>query len=155
MANNEGELDGQDRRLLTSIAAGMSYDTRIFDQRFRQEIDRLTRSGLDEQSIIGVLEQDFISNGRIFGELRNSIKRGVIGGINQAFRPARQMGEVLRWVAVSKNICDDCKSIAGEIDTWKNWQSRGVPGSGWSICREYCYCQLIPEDIDIDDKLRL
>tara|TARA_R110002020_G_scaffold320815_2_gene536725 strand:- start:1786 stop:2253 length:468 start_codon:yes stop_codon:yes gene_type:complete len=155
MPNNKDDLDGKDRRLLTAIVAGMSYDTRVFDQRFRQEIDRLTRGGLDEQSIIRVLEQDFASNGRIFGELRNSIKRGVIGGINQAFRPTGEMGQNLRWVAISKNICDDCQSVAGEIDTWENWQSRGVPGSGWSICKEYCYCQLIPEDIEIDDSITL
>ena len=96
MPNNKDDLDGKDRRLLTAIAAGMSYDTRVFDQRFRQEIDRLTRGGLDEQSIIRVLEQDFTTNGRIFGELRNSIKRGVVGGINQAFRSTGKMGEKLR-----------------------------------------------------------
>ena len=155
MANKRNGLDETDRRLLTEIASGLSYDTRIFDQRFRQEIDRLTRSGLDEQSIIGVLEQDFISNGRIFGELRNSIKRGVVGGINQAFRSVGKMGEKLRWVTVSKNVCDDCLSVSGEIDTLENWEGRGLPGSGWSICKEYCYCQLIPEDIEIDDNLKI
>ena len=155
MPNNKDDLDGKDRRLLTAIAAGMSYDTRVFDQRFRQEIDRLTRGGLDDQSIIRVLEQDFTTNGRIFGELRNSIKRGVVGGINQAFRTTGEMGQKLRWVAISKNICDDCRSVAGEIDTWENWEARGMPGSGWSICKEYCYCQLIPEDIEIDDSITL
>tara|TARA_R100000664_G_C2758054_1_gene146727 strand:+ start:2861 stop:3328 length:468 start_codon:yes stop_codon:yes gene_type:complete len=155
MPKKRNELNEADRRLFTEIAAGMSYDTRIFDQRFRQEINRLTRSGLDEQSIIRVLEQDFITNGRIFGELRNSIKRGVVGGINQAFRSTGKMGEKLRWVAISKNICDDCLSVAGEIDTWQGWESRGLPGSGWSICKEYCYCQLIPEDIEIDDSLEI
>ena len=155
MPKKRNGLNEADRRLFTEIAAGMSYDTRIFDQRFRQEINRLTRSGLDEQSIIRVLEQDFTTNGRIFGELRNSIKRGVVGGINQAFRSTGKMGEKLRWVAISKNICDDCLSVAGEIDTWQGWESRGLPGSGWSICKEYCYCQLIPEDIEIDDSLEI
>ena len=155
MPKKRNELDEKDRRLLIEIAAGMSYDTRIFDQRFRQEINRLTRSGLDEQSITRVLEQDFNANGRIFGELRNSIKRGVVGGINQAFRSTGKMGEKLRWVAISKNICDDCRSVAGEIDTWENWEARGMPGSGWSICKEYCYCQLIPEDIEIDDSIEI
>ena len=104
MANEGTELDERDRRLLTEIASGMSYDSRIFSQRIRQQIERLRRSGLNEQSIIGVLEQDFMSTGRIFGELRNSIKRGVVGGINQAFRRSGEMGEGLRWIAVSKNI---------------------------------------------------
>ena len=149
------ELDEQDRRLLIEIATGMSYDTRIFSERLRQEIERLRRSGVDEQSIIGVLSQDFGSNGRIFGELRNSIKRGVVGGINQAFRRAGEMGQSLRWVAISKNLCDDCRTRAGEIDIWENWEARGMPGSGWSVCKEYCYCQLVPASLDVDDTIRL
>lgn len=153
MANEGNELDERDRRLLTEIASGMSYDSRIFNQRIRQQVERLRRSGLDEQSIIGVLEQDFMSNGRIFGELRNSIKRGVVGGINQAFRRSGEMGEGLRWIAVSKNICDDCQSVAGEVDTWENWEQRGMPGSGWSICKDNCYCQLVPESMEIDDSI--
>tara|TARA_R110000823_G_scaffold314029_1_gene442326 strand:+ start:191 stop:658 length:468 start_codon:yes stop_codon:yes gene_type:complete len=153
MANEGTELDERDRRLLTEIASGMSYDSRIFSQRIRQQIERLRRSGLNEQSIIGVLEQDFMSTGRIFGELRNSIKRGVVGGINQAFRRSGEMGEGLRWIAVSKNICDDCQSVAGEVDTWENWEQRGMPGSGWSICKDSCYCQLVPESMEIDDSI--
>ena len=149
------ELDEQDRRLLIEIATGMSYDTRIFSERLRQEIERLRRSGVDEQSIIGVLSQDFGSNGRIFGELRNSIKRGVVGGINQAFRRAGEIVQILRWVAISKNLCDDCRTRAGEIDIWENWEARGMPGSGWSVCKEYCYCQLVPASLDVDDTIRL
>ena len=154
MANNR-ELDEKDRRLLIETALGLSYDIRIFSERLGQEIDRLTRNGLDEQSIIRVLEQDLATNGRIFGELRNSIKRGVTGGINQAFRRAGEMGQSLKWIAISKNPCDDCRSRAGEVDTWDNWEARGMPSSGWSVCKEYCYCQLMPESLDIDDTITI
>jgi hypothetical protein len=149
------ELDEKDRRLLIETALGLSYDIRIFSERLGQEIDRLTRNGLDEQSIIRVLEQDLATNGRIFGELRNSIKRGVTGGVNQAFRRAGEMGQSLKWIAISKNLCDDCRSRAGEVDTWDNWEARGMPASGWSICKEYCYCQLMPESLDIDDTITI
>ena len=149
------ELDEKDRRLLIETALGLSYDIRIFSERLGQEIDRLTRNGLDEQSIIRVLEQDLATNGRIFGELRNSIKRGVTGGINQAFRRAGEMGQSLKWIAISKNPCDDCRSRAGEVDTWDNWEARGMPSSGWSVCKEYCYCQLMPESLDIDDTITI
>ena len=149
------ELDEKDRRLLIETALGLSYDIRIFSERLGQEIDRLTRNGLDEQSIIRVLEQDLATNGRIFGELRNSIKRGVTGGVNQAFRRAGEMGQSLKWIAISKNLCDDWRSRAGEVDTWDNWEARGMPASGWSICKEYCYCQLMPESLDIDDTITI
>lgn len=152
---DEKRLDDKDRGILLWVTLGLSYDVRIFAERLGQEIDRLIRSGVSEQSIIGVLSQDLNSRGRIFGEFRNSIKRGVVGGINQAFRRAGEMGQKLRWVAVSKNICPDCEERAGQVDTWEGWESRGMPASGWSVCKEYCYCQLIPADIEIDDNLKI
>jgi len=152
---DEKRLDDKDRGILLWVTLGLSYDVRIFAERLGQEIDRLIRSGVSEQSVIGVLSQDLNSRGRIFGEFRNSIKRGVVGGINQAFRRAGEMGQKLRWVAVSRNICPDCEERAGQVDTWEGWESRGMPASGWSVCKEYCYCQLIPADVEIDDNLKI
>ena len=154
MADKEG-LDDKDREILLWIALGLSYDVRIFSERLGQEIERLTRSGVSEQSIIGVLDTDFRSKGRIFGEFVRSVKRGVVGGINQAFRRSGEMGRKLRWITVSKNVCPDCESRAGELDTWEGWESRGMPASGWSVCKEYCYCQLMPEDIEINDTIKI
>ena len=155
MANKKENLDERDRQLLNEVALGLSYDIRIFYERIGQEIERLRRSGLDVQQIIGVLSRDFKTKGRIFGEFKNAIKRGITGGVNQAFRRVGKMGEVLKWVAVSNNICDDCKSRAGEVDTWENWVTRGLPASGWSVCKEYCYCQLIPDSLEVDSYIKL
>jgi len=155
MPNEKETLDGKDRDILLWVTAGLSYDARIFSERLRQEIRRLNGSGISEQSIIGTLNEDLRVNGRIFGEFKNSIKRGLVGGINQAFRRTGEVGEKLRWIAVSSNLCSDCASRAGDVDTWDGWMSRGMPGSGWSICKEFCYCQLVPDGMDIDDKLKL
>jgi len=155
MPNAKGKLDEKDRDILLWVTAGLSYDARIFSERLGQEIRRLNGSGISEQSIIGSLHEDLRGNGRIFGELKNSIKRGLVGGINQAFRRSGDMGEKLRWIAVSKNLCSDCASRAGEVDTWEGWMSRGMPGSGWSICKEFCYCQLVPDGMGVDDRLQL
>jgi hypothetical protein len=149
------KLDDKDREILLWVALGLSYDVRIFAERFGQEIGRLNASGVSQQSIIGTLNDDLRRNGRIFGELRNAIKRGIIGGINQAFRRTGDMGQKLRWITVSKNICPDCESRAGEVDSWEGWQAKGMPGSGWSVCKEYCYCQLIPDDIEINTTIAI
>ncbi len=148
-------IDDKDNEILLLAAFVLSYDVQIFADRLRQEIERLTRNGVSEQSIIGILDTDLKSRGRIFGELSNSIKRGVVGGINQAFRRAGDVGNKLKWVSISKNICDDCSSRAGALDTWEGWGARGMPSSGWSVCKEYCYCQLIPEEIEIEDNLTI
>ena len=155
MPNGKEKLDEKDRDILLWVTAGLSYDARIFSERLRQEIRRLNGSGISEQSIIGTLNEDLRGNGRIFGEFKNSIKRGLVGGINQAFRRTGEVGEKLRWIAVSSNLCSDCASRAGDVDTWDGWMSRGMPGSGWSICKEFCYCQLVPDGMDIDNKLKL
>lgn len=155
MPNEQERLDDKDREILLWVAIGLSYDVRIFAERLGQEIEQLRRAGASEQSIIRILSTDLDRHGRIFGELRNSIKRGVVGGINQAFRRGGDLGEKLRWVTVSKNICPDCESRAGDVDTWAGWEGRGMPGTGWSVCKEYCYCQLIPENIEIDDRVTI
>ena len=148
-------LDDKDRGLLLLVALGISYDTRIFGERLRQEINRLVRSGVSQQSIASIINSDFQSNGRIFGELKNAIKRGVVGGINQAFRRSGRMGKELKWIAVSKNICPDCKSRAGQVDSWEGWEIKGMPGSGWSVCKEYCYCQLLPASLNIEEIIKI
>ena len=87
-----GKLDDKDREILLLVALGLSYDIRVFNERLTQEIQRLRRNGVSEQSIIRTLQADLTNQGRIFGELRNAINRGVTGGINQAFRRYGEMG---------------------------------------------------------------
>ena len=65
-------------------------------------------------------------------------------------------GDSLRFKLVSvgaPRICVDCKGRIGVIKTWNQWESVGLPSSGFSVCKAYCYCQLVPANIDIDDKV--
>tara|TARA_R110002020_G_scaffold133393_2_gene297707 strand:- start:1866 stop:2393 length:528 start_codon:yes stop_codon:yes gene_type:complete len=152
------EIEEQDREILLWITLGLAYGIDIFITRIEREIAILRSAGMGESSILGVLASDFSSNGRIFGEFRNIIKRGIVAGIMQSFRVGQDSvyGDnlELQWVSVgSPRICVDCESRVGETDTWKNWQSRGLPASGFSVCKEYCYCQLIPEGFEIDNRI--
>jgi hypothetical protein len=36
-----------------------------------------------------------------------------------------------------------------------DWVARGMPGTGWSVCRASCYCQIVPEKTDIDDVIKI
>ncbi len=101
---------------------------------------------------------DLESGSRTFGEFKNAIKRGIATGVNQASRRPRDSRGSLkyRWVvATGVENCDDCIPRQGLVDTYSGWTSRGLPGTGWSVCRGWCYCQLIPEDVDIDDNIRI
>ena len=64
--------------------------------------------------------------------------------------------QLMQWVSVgSPNICPDCSKRVGEIRTFQEWLSLGLPATGWSICREFCYCQIIPEDIEIESRIEI
>ena len=164
MANEElteeitQNLEEEDENILLWATLGISYGIDVFITKLEREVALLRNAGVSEAAILNILGNDLATNGRIFGEFRNTIKRGVVSSVMQASRIGqdRIYGDsvMMRWVSVgSPRICDDCSSRVGEIDTWENWQALGLPASGFSVCKENCYCQLIPEDIPIDDKV--
>ena len=128
----------------------------IFAERIEQEIGILRRAGVSDEGIIRALTNDLTTGGRIFGEYSRSIKRGIILGIMQGFRVGQDAiyGDSVRfrWVSVgSPNICSDCESRIDQVLSWSEWEAQGLPASGFSVCKENCYCQLIPEEVDIDN----
>ncbi len=152
------EIEQQDEDTLLWVALGLAYGIDVLATRIEREIAILRGSGVGDRAIVQILSDDLRDGGRIFGEFRNTIKRGIVGGVMQGFRIGQDniYGDsvMMRWVSVgSPRICDDCASRVGQIDTWENWQAEGLPASGFSVCKENCYCQLIPEDIEIDDKV--
>tara|TARA_R100001594_G_scaffold46003_2_gene78957 strand:- start:1210 stop:1749 length:540 start_codon:yes stop_codon:yes gene_type:complete len=152
------EIEQQDEDTLLWVALGLAFGIDIFNTRIEREIAILRGSGVSDREIIRILDTDLRTGGRIFGELRVLIKRGIVGGIMQGFRIGQDniYGDnvMMRWVSVgSPRICDDCESRVGQVDTWENWEAAGLPASGFSVCKENCYCQLVPEDIPIDDKV--
>ena len=152
------EIEQQDEDTLLWVALGLAYGIDVLATRIEREIAILRGSGVGDAAIVQILSDDLRNNGRIFGEFRNTIKRGIVGGVMQGFRIGQDnvYGDnvMMRWVSVgSPRICPDCEGRVGQVDTWENWQAAGLPASGFSVCKENCYCQLIPEDIEIDDKV--
>ena len=156
----EGEVTEEDRRLLLWIALGLGYDISIFSARIEREIAVLRASGTTELGIIGAIRRDYETNGRIFGELRNSVKRGVVLGIMQSSRLGQSAiygdsVESFKWVTMQGGrVCEDCQPRAGEIATWQEWESIGMPGTGWSRCGGNCYCMLVPVGVKVSDTVK-
>ena len=159
--NNNETLDNiqeEDANTAYWVALLLAYDARIFAERFAQQIEFLRASGVREQQLAGILMSDLVSEGRIFGEFKNAIKRGIVTGINQASRRPRDTrgNLVYRWiVAQGVENCSDCIPRQGLLNTYEGWTAEGLPGTGWSICRGWCYCQLVPENIDIDENIKI
>ncbi len=161
MANEKdrfSKLDKRDREIVRWVTTILSGEIQVFNARIRQQIEILRGAGLSEQSIVGFLSEDLGTSGRIFGEFKNAVKRGIVGGIMQASRRELYLGGSVnyRWVVANGvENCKDCIGRAGEVDTWDNWALRGMPGTGWSVCRAHCYCQLVPDETDIDNVINI
>lgn len=112
-------------------------------------IQGLLTQGVAPEEIQKNLIQDFDTGGRIFGEFRNAFRSSVSSGLGTIAEIAgfEGMGVApeteMIWQTVSEKPCPDCEARHGEVDTLENWQMRGLPKSGFSICREYCRCELV------------
>jgi len=166
MANDESteentqNLEEEDENILLWATLGVSYGIDIFITRIEREVALLRNAGVTDRAILDILGNDLATNGRIFGEFRNTIKRGIVSAIMQASRVGadRVYGSsmMFRWVSVgTPKICPDCEDRIGEVRSWEEWESLGFPASGFSVCKEFCYCQLVPEDIPMPASLSL
>ena len=165
MANNDElteentqSLEEEDENILLWATLGISYGIDIFITRLEREIALLRNAGVTDATILDILGNDLATNGRIFGEFRNTIKRGIVSATMQASRVGadRVYGDsmMFRWVSVgTPKICPDCEVRIGEIRSWEDWESLGFPASGFSVCKEFCYCQLVPEDVPMPASL--
>lgn len=144
------------------IAIGL-METQIRNEAARttmtiEEVVRTMRaSGMSAEQIRETLVNDMrAETSRYFGEFRTGVKDAVYGGENVA----RSLGakEALdesgaknfRWQTNGTNICPDCMERHGEVDTWENWQTRGLPTMFGSRCGENCQCTLVPTDMELE-----
>ena len=157
---NQENIKEEDENILLWATLGISFGIDIFLTRLEREIAVLRNAGIAESAIIDILGNDFANNGRIFGEFRNTVKRGIVSSVMQASRVGadRVYGDrmMFRWVSVgTPKICPDCKERIGQVRSWEEWESLGFPASGFSVCKEFCYCQLVPEEIEMPASLSL
>ena len=157
---NSQNLKNEDENILLWATLGISYGIDVFITKLEREIALLRNAGVSELAIKDILRNDLTTNGRIFGEFRNTIKRGIVSATMHASRIGqdRIYGDsvAMQWVSVgSPKICVDCEDRIGEVRTWDEWESIGLPASGFSVCKEFCYCQLIPTDIKMPSSLSL
>ncbi len=156
----EQKLEEDDENILLWATLGVSFGIDVFVTRIEREIAVLRNAGVSQSAILDILGNDLATNGRVFGEFRNTIKRGIVSATMQASRIGqdRVYGDSvkMRWVSVgTPKICRDCEARIGAVRSWEEWEALGLPASGFSVCKEYCYCQLVPEEIEIPDSLSL
>jgi hypothetical protein len=156
---NQENLEEEDENTLLWATLGVGFAIDVFVSRIEQQINVFRQAGISDQSIIESLGGDLQTNGRIFGEFGHSIKRGIISGIMQGSRLGQDKvygNQLMQWISVgTPRICSDCESRVGEIKNYEEWISLGLPATGWSLCREFCYCQLLPDSVDIENRIEI
>ncbi len=112
-------------------------------------------TGVSPTEIEALLLNDLRNNGRIFGEFTRAIKATSNGAIN-GFRDAGALAEFgieekFRWAAVLVRTCIDCLDRHnGAAQTWEEWEAKGLPRTGMTICKQNCKCMLIPVDETVE-----
>lgn len=122
-------------------------------------IQSLRARGISEDEIYGRLQEDLQNDGRIFGEFFRALGIDIPGRMSELSKEASNAAfgfgkkDKVTWIAVSVitaggHACPDCAPRHQEVDTYQNWVIRGLPGTGWSVCRTNCKCRLLsPDDI--------
>ena len=155
---NTENLKEEDENILLWATLGISFGIDVFITKLEREIALLRNAGVSEAAIVAILGNDLATGGRIFGEFRNTIKRGIVSATMHASRVGqdRIYGDSveMQWVSVgSPKICIDREDRIGGVRSWDEWESVGLPASGFSVCKEFCYCQLIPSKISMPASL--
>ncbi len=159
LEENQGNIEEEDNQTLLWATLGVGFAIDVFVSRVEQQTNILRQAGLGDSAVIESLKTDLSGNGRIFGEFGNSIKRGIVSGIMQGSRIGQDRvygNQLMQWISVgTPRICSDCENRVGQVRSFQEWLDLGLPATGWSICREFCYCQLIPEGIEIEDRIQI
>ena len=143
-------LPAEAEAIVANSIALLAYDVDIFTLEIAKEIKNMTTLGVSKEIIENTLKTDLVTGGRIFGRLRNDLKEVITQSINNSSRMGQYSEYDLdkgqfTWVVVGGHrICHDCMSREDIIMNYKNWESAGLPGSGWSVCKGHCYCILDP-----------
>ena len=149
-----GGLSPEVERMILKTVDRMVYNTTIFAENIKGAVANMKANGLTDDVIMKSLQNDMTGGGKIFGQLRNNTKEGIVQGINRS----ASMGQYdaytdggytedadFTWITVSGHrICVDCTAREGMVLPFKEWESEGFPGSGWSVCGGFCYCVIDP-----------
>jgi len=136
--------------LLLGIIEKATLQAEVLDIQIQQQLNTMISNGMADDAAEMAIKVDLKKGGSLFKSLNNSIKAAIIEGINQSSRLGQYEQyeleqEQFTWVTVSGHrICEDCESRAGDTGTFEYHATKGLPGAGWSLCKQYCYCVLDP-----------
>lgn len=82
---------------------------------------------------------------------RDVLRREASASEIDEYRKVSQPNEKWEWITISTKPCPDCQIRAGVVMTYDEWNDRGLPGEGRTICKTSCMCKLMP--VSVADEL--
>lgn len=152
MANNQDDLINEfSNREIQTLEIYLSSKATRTSITLEEYIQTRIIQGASRDSIEAELIRDLEEGGRIFGEFRAAIRATSSGIINRsrdgALFSSIGIDTKYRWVAVLVNTCDDCLERHGQVKSWDDWESEGLPRTGITVCKENCRCVLLPAQV--------
>ena len=145
------KLTPQQELLLLGIIEKAAIQAEIIELQIQQEIATMVNNGMNVKGAEMAIKVNFKKGGTLHSLIQNYIKSSIIEGVNQSSRLGQYEEYDLdvgtfTWVTVSGHrICDDCESRSKMPErTFNECADIGLPGAGWSLCKQYCYCVLDP-----------
>lgn len=143
-----GQIDIERMETYVTGALTLNIDQTINE--FELLILQMQMSGMTESQIKAVLINDLQTGGKIFGGYRAGVRNIVKEAVQMASTDGsiwkyQQKGvKRFKWIVMfeGNQPCPDCKPRHNRIDTMAHWRDVGLPGSGFSICRQFCKCKL-------------
>jgi hypothetical protein len=133
---------------MDQVAIFLNADADLLSDQLDLKIKQMMAAGMGQSDIIGVLRKDLYGGGPLFSGFTSTFKRHVFPVIDNAGQRAvirsNQTAPRWEWVTTSADPCDDCRPRHGKVMTYAEWQSAGLPRSGFSVCGEHCKCTLLP-----------
>lgn len=151
--------------LYSDLSLNIEEEVEIFALTLQAEVNSMRRAGMADKSIYNSLLKDARENGRVFGQFNNKVKDVLYAGV----QGASAIGEralyqsegvnLERWVWVTTvsptGPCPDCAANEGMELSYNDWIDIGLPGSGWSVCKGACLCELRPAGLSGESKIIL
>jgi len=145
----DDEIRNESERIFDSMRISIGAQASRTAITLQEFIEGQRVLGLSKEAIENLLLDDLANGGRIFGEFNRSLGLNIEGSLGQLpnsaaeIRFGRDPKRSKTWIAALVNTCPDCLPRHGEVDSLRNWEIRGKPRTGWSVCRKHCQCVLL------------